>query len=506
MKRQLILTIFIPILILFALIVFFNVNTYKESMHSLVCQNLEMESSMILSEISSVLRENDTIDGSLSKYSHMKMDSVLKDFQHLHALHIYNSVREIYAYPLTPNISRSESAKLAICKLLRVAPLFKSREIYLSSGNVTLKVCMELQVSTPAFLTALNLIVNILIVSVFFIGIFLAVNSWISNAMERPLALMLSAQNKLARGDYEARLHTEFVRSKDLLNTYNSFNNLAQELQRSRDLLENKNRKLAELNEDYRNLNEKLEIEVQKKTKELKEYFYLLTHDLKVPLAAASGYVSLLSRPKTGELNEKQRKFLSGISMAQEYLLSLVRNMIDSLKFEEGNIKFFFELFDIDQLLSEVETSIVPIFREHEISLKLVKPKKTPIMVYADRLKIAQVLSNLLSNACRHSPAGTEVLLSIEERPETVYVCIQDNGEGIPKEHIEQIFNKFYQLKSEDRYSGGAGLGLYIVKRILDGHNKTIHVESELNKGTTFFFELDRNEKLGELQSGVEVV
>lgn len=115
------------------------------------------------------------------------------------------------------------------------------------------------------------------------------------------------------------------------------------------------------------------------------------------------------------------------------------------------------------------------------------------VMVYADWQRINQVMTNLISNAIKHSEEGSEVVINFESSKKSVTTKIQDSGEGIPAEHQARIFERFYRVdKSRSRVKGGTGLGLAIVKHILEGHNSKPEVESIPGKGSTFSFKLPR--------------
>ncbi len=496
MRKNILFILFIPMFILVALIVFFNVSTYNESLNSSIKQRLDIESQLIFREVELALCNDSSWSESGNPIFFSKLDTLIKEYDHVELLWI-TSKDGIYLYSYPSDALQNEQAvKTKARNFFGVNPL-----IYEKTHSIDCKqhgrcsLTLVLKANSASVLAKVNFIINIFVVALFFISIYFAVSSWISNALERPLALMLSAQEKLAKGEYDARLHTELARSSELLQTYSSFNNMAGELQHSRTELEEKNRELASLNADYRHLNEKLEQEVQLKTAELREYFSLITHDLKVPLAAANGYVELLLKSKTGELNDKQLKFLQSISVAHAYLLNLLRNMVDSVKYEADKITYFFENFDLITLVTEIENTMLPSFKEKNLTLTISADRENPLFVNADRLKIAQVLSNLLSNAVKISEENSSIVLRVVEYEEYVQISVADFGAGISEENISRIFNKFAQFFYGDKSYEGIGLGLYIVNKIIEGHHKTISVISKPGEGTTFTFQLDKSGK-----------
>ena len=151
-----------------------------------------------------------------------------------------------------------------------------------------------------------------------------------------------------------------------------------------------------------------------------------------------------------------------------------------------------FENIDMYKLTEEVfeQFESKPEKKEVELSIKTSVKK---VMVHADWQRISQVMTNLISNAIKHSYDGGEVIVGFEITKKSVIVSVRDFGEGIPPEHIHRIFERFYRVdKSRSREKGGTGLGLAIVKHILEGHNTKAEVESTPGKGSVFSFKLPR--------------
>jgi two-component system phosphate regulon sensor histidine kinase PhoR len=342
---------------------------------------------------------------------------------------------------------------------------------------------------------------NITLVFIFLLSIFIGLSIWCDNAIKRPLEFILQAQDKLAKGDFDTRVDLDVVQTNELARAYGSFNRMAEDLKSSRGELEKKNLRLRELNEQYRELNERLEQEVQKKTKELREFFSLITHDLKVPLAASQGYTDLLLKSKTGPLNDKQKKFLQSISMANSHLLHLVRNMLDSVKYDAGKINYYMEGFDLSVLVEEVKSNLHLFLEERGITLEISIPPECE-RVYADRMRIGQVITNLLGNAIEISPQGEKITLTAQPYHELVEIEIRDRGPGMPQEVQSTIFDKFTQFHKDVKSSGGMGLGLYIVRRILEGHSQNVRVVSHQGNGSTFIFTLPQEKEKELNQTG----
>jgi len=151
-----------------------------------------------------------------------------------------------------------------------------------------------------------------------------------------------------------------------------------------------------------------------------------------------------------------------------------------------------FENVDLYKLTEEVFEQFEDKADKRDVRLRIEDPGHK-VIVHADWQRISQVMTNLISNAIKHSFDGNEVVVSFDINKKNVIVSIRDQGEGISHEHLNRIFERFYRVdKSRSREKGGTGLGLAIVKHILEGHNSKAEVESTVGKGSTFSFKLPR--------------
>jgi len=195
-----------------------------------------------------------------------------------------------------------------------------------------------------------------------------------------------------------------------------------------------------------------------------------------------------------GAVNDKsvRSKFLKKAAKSLDGLDALVQDLLTLSHIETGQIKMLFESFDIFELTKEVVDQFEEKAASRDIKLKLTGSNLKTI-VFADRQRITQVLTNLISNAIKHSFEGGEVIVKFDVTKKNVIVSVRDFGEGIPADHVARIFERFYRVdKSRSREKGGTGLGLAIVKHILENHNSKAEVESEPGKGSTFSFKLPR--------------
>ena len=251
---------------------------------------------------------------------------------------------------------------------------------------------------------------------------------------------------------------------------------------------------LKKINEDiysFAALKQKEIDELRKLEAFRKEFIADVSHELKTPIFAAQGFVHTLL---DGAVNDKavRMKFLKKAAKSLDGLDILVQDLLTLSHIETGQIKMHFEAFDFQKLTHEVFEQFEDKADEHEVKLRIEDPHHK-VFVYADWQRINQVMTNLISNAIKHSHDGGEVVVSFDLSKKNVTVNVRDHGEGISEEHLTRIFERFYRVdKSRSREKGGTGLGLAIVKHILDGHNTKAEVESTPGKGSIFSFKLPR--------------
>lgn len=240
-----------------------------------------------------------------------------------------------------------------------------------------------------------------------------------------------------------------------------------------------------------------LEIDRLKKLEALRKDFIAdVSHELKTPIFAAQGFVHTLL---DGAVKEKRvrKKFLKKAAKSLDGLDMLVQDLLTLSQIETGQIKMKFGMFDLYALTQEVFEQFKAKVDKKDITLRI-EGIVRKVMAYGDSQRIGQVMTNLISNAIKHSPEGSEVIVSFSVRKKSVVTSVRDYGEGIPAEHLHRVFERFYRVdKSRSREKGGTGLGLAIVKHILDGHHTKAEVESEPGKGSKFSFRLPREQMYG---------
>jgi len=243
--------------------------------------------------------------------------------------------------------------------------------------------------------------------------------------------------------------------------------------------------------------NKKVEIEALKiREGYRKEFLGNISHELKTPLFTVQGYILTLL---DGAMEDKniRKKYLGRASKGVERLIYIVRDLDMITRLEAGDLNLELENFDIVELIQGVFDMMEMKAHKKDITLTFDTFYERPIMVYADRERIQQVVSNLVVNSVKYSKESSTTEVSIEDLVKNkIIVRVTDNGEGIENQNIPRLFERFYRVdKSGSRKEGGSGLGLAIVKHIIEAHKEKIYVESVYGVGSEFSFTLEKTKK-----------
>ena len=242
--------------------------------------------------------------------------------------------------------------------------------------------------------------------------------------------------------------------------------------------------------------NKKLEIEALKiRENYRREFIGNVSHELKTPLFTVQGYIETLL---DGALNDEKikEKYLERANKGVERLIYIIKDLDMITKLEVGELHLEKETFDIVDLIENVFELLEMKASKNVIFLTFNKKYQKPIWVKADKDRIQQVLSNLIVNSIKYGRNKGTTELSVENLiMNKVLIRVTDNGEGINNDEIPRLFERFYRVdKSGSREQGGSGLGLSIVKHILDAQNEKIYVESQIGIGSEFSFTLEKAE------------
>lgn len=262
-----------------------------------------------------------------------------------------------------------------------------------------------------------------------------------------------------------------------------------------RDLTEAKQAedRLREMREQHVRELELRNQEVERANQLKTEFLASMSHELRTPLHTIIGFSELLAEELEGPLNEKQKRFTDHIHTDALHLLELINDILDLSKIESGRLELHRETFDLASALEETLSSIR--LQGMAKSIRIETKLSIPGPIFADRLRVKQILLNLLGNALKFTPEGGEVQVKGVLRDGFLEISVSDTGIGIPKERHGAIFDKFYQVGSTTKgVREGTGLGLAITKALVQEHGGRIYLESEPGKGSRFTFTIPLEE------------
>lgn len=228
-----------------------------------------------------------------------------------------------------------------------------------------------------------------------------------------------------------------------------------------------------------------------------REFLGNISHELKTPLFTVQGYLLTL---EDGALDDKKitKKYLRRANKGVDRLISIVKDLDLISKLEAADLNLNKRPFNIIELVQDVFDLLEMEAKKRNVSLLFDKHYEFPIMVIGDVERIEQVLTNLIVNSIKYGKMNGTIIVNIESYNESkVIVKVKDNGEGIKEDQLDRIFERFYRVdQSRSRDQGGSGLGLSIVKHIIEAHEEEIFVKSEYKRGSEFSFTLEQAEKI----------
>ncbi|HXD10532.1 MAG TPA: HAMP domain-containing sensor histidine kinase [Anaerolineales bacterium] len=307
---------------------------------------------------------------------------------------------------------------------------------------------------------------------------------WIATLriVTRSLAQLAQATLKMSQGDLNQKVDTSYFLLKDEITI----------------LSENFNLMVENLSDLYGNL----EDQVEQRTQELaeakdsavsanrskSEFVSFVSHELKLPMTSIKGYSDLLLSGMTGALNENQTNFLATIRNNVNRMSALVSDLSDSSRIESGRLRLEGREVPIWDVIDEVVTLLRAQITQKEQTITVDIPGELP-KAWADRNRLAQILTNLLNNANQYTPAGGVIRVRATRDHHMIQIEVEDNGFGMEAEDQQKLFSKFFRSADDKvRENPGNGLSLSLTKYLVELQGGEIWCKSEYRKGTSFYF------------------
>jgi signal transduction histidine kinase len=298
-------------------------------------------------------------------------------------------------------------------------------------------------------------------------GLVLLFGAWVARSVAAPVRRTSSAAARVAAGDFDVRLDESGAGEVGAL--LSAFNSMTRALELGRREVLEQNERLRESEQHKRDL------------------ISMVSHEIRTSLASVVGFTSLLLERDFPP--DEQRRYLEIVDQQARRLAGLAGDFLDVQLLEGGGLSFDYAPFDLVDLATEQARLFFSHTSAHTIDLDV---PDEPVVVNADRDRIAQVIGNLLSNAIKYSPSGGRVRLLLTANEKRAELSVVDEGMGIPAADRARIFEKFFRGADAASAIGGTGLGLAVAREIVTSHGGRIEVESEPGRGSTFVVRLPR--------------
>jgi len=229
-----------------------------------------------------------------------------------------------------------------------------------------------------------------------------------------------------------------------------------------------------------RDASKEVEVETQQK-----EFVYTATHELRTPITAIKGYLSMILEGDAGKVSPTQKQYFSRAYSSTERLVSLTEDLLKTTRLEENKMNYNKGPIDAQKLIDDVLSDYNK--KAEDKGLTIVKKKAKKVNLSGDYDLTKHALSNLVDNAIKYSKKQGKIDISLESKGKFGYIAVEDSGVGIPVKEQSAVFNKFYRVyNSESVSAGGTGLGLFIVKNLIENQGGNINIRSKIGRGSTF--------------------
>jgi signal transduction histidine kinase len=350
---------------------------------------------------------------------------------------------------------------------------------------------------------------DILLVTLGVIGIGILFTLILARILLRPIEKLAEATERVARGELAQTVN---IRSKDEIGDLaRAFNQMTLQLRESRNDLERKvEERTHQLEENITELNlartstlkmlEKLQSakkELEAVNQELKEmdeakmkFIGIASHELKTPLTAIKANIDFILSEKEGKIPENLKSYLITIQRNTNRIQMRMDQMLDLSRMRSDRLFFHRERILLSEVVGGYINEVKPVDKDLSVQVDL----SPNLVIDADRNALHDIFINLLSNAFKFTDDGGQVSIIANKMEQSVLLQIRDTGMGIPEDKLQKVFDEFYQVEGSKH--GGTGLGLAIAKRLVEEHGGKIWVESQLGKGSTFYFILPLSEEI----------
>ena len=347
----------------------------------------------------------------------------------------------------------------------------RERIVFMALSRAASGYTIGIEQSEPPLLAVVRIVQVTLVLGMIMALLMALVGSWIAaDKVTKPLQAIRRSAQQITVGELDEPIQVD-TRSAEI-----------------QDLAKN----LDRMSDSFR---EKID-ELERLTRLQSEFIGNVSHEVRNPIFAISGYLEALGSPKLDD--ERRKSFAEKGLFNLQRLASLFNDLIEIARLEYREDIIQARVFDLAELIEEAAEMLRPKAEEKGLHLLVTNP---PTMVRADRNRIRQVFVNLIDNAIVYSDQGT-IRCRLRRRLDKIRVEVVDTGRGIGETHLERIFERFYRVDTgRSRKSGGTGLGLSIVKQILQAHGEPIHVESTLGRGSRFWFDLPYVEETEEVEA-----
>ena len=297
---------------------------------------------------------------------------------------------------------------------------------------------------------------EVIIISLIVFLIVMGLATFVALGISRPIEMLKKGVRAIGKGEFDYRI--EIKTQDELQELGDAFNKMAKGLKR-----------LEELKD---------------------EFVFIAAHELRAPVTAIRGYISMIMAGDTGPISPKMKEYLSPVEKSGEALNKLVEDLLQVARSEAGRIEIKVKPTDMVAQIKSVFEQLKILADEKSIKMIYQPPKGLP-KILADPDKLGEVIKNLVDNAIKYTLGAGTVTVTHEIKEKMLITHVKDTGAGIPKDRQEKLFQKFYRVKSEGTEEiTGTGLGLWIIKQLLGKMNGKIWFESEKDKGSTFSFSL----------------